>query len=415
LKRATLAKLRQEAAPVESAVLGRFLPEWHGLSDRSSGPAGLEEAIGQLEGLPLPWSAIAQVLLPERVADFRLDMLDMLAASGVVVWVGAGPLGMRDGRVVLFRRDRAEVLLDPPPPCDPPGPLHEKILSHLQARGASFTLELTRLDGDVTLVELESALWDLVWAGQITNDTFLPLRNLGRRARPLGRRGRPKTSGGRWSLVRDLVSEASSPTERALARSQMLLERYGVVSREAAVADEIPGGFKAVYDVLKTMDEAGRVRRGYFVEGLSATQFAYPGAVERLRAERERVSDVETRALAAIDPANPYGNLLPWPQTSAETSRRPRRVSGAWVILCGGRLAAYVHTGGRGLLTFEPMQDKDIAGAVAGALRDLVRHTRRSLRLSRIDGEPAAKSSYASMLKSAGFRTDYNDLVAENW
>jgi ATP-dependent Lhr-like helicase len=195
----------------------------------------------------------------------------------------------------------------------------------------------------------------------------------------------------------------------------MLLERYGIVSREAALADEIPGGFKVVYDVLKTMDEAGRVRRGYFVEGLSATQFAYPGAVERLRAERERDSDIETRTLAAVDPANPYGNLLPWPQTSAETSRRPRRVSGAWVILYGGRLAAYVHTGGRGLLTFEPMRDGEAARAVAESLRDLGRHMRRSLRLSRIDGDPAAKSSYASVLKSSGFRTDYNDLVAENW
>jgi ATP-dependent Lhr-like helicase len=218
LKRATLAKLRHEVAPVESAVIGRFLPEWHGLGDRLGGSTRLEEAIAQLEGLALPWTAIAKTLLPERVVDFRLDMLDVLAASGVVVWVGAGQLGMNDGRVILYRRDRAELLLDPPPPYDPPGPLHEKILSHLQGRGASFTLELTRLDGSVSLAELESALWDLVWAGQITNDTFLPLRNLGRRARPVGRRGRPKTLGGRWSLVRDLVNEASSPTERALAR-----------------------------------------------------------------------------------------------------------------------------------------------------------------------------------------------------
>jgi ATP-dependent Lhr-like helicase len=195
----------------------------------------------------------------------------------------------------------------------------------------------------------------------------------------------------------------------------MLLERYGVVSREAALADEIPGGFKAVYDVLKTMDETGRVRRGYFVEGLSATQFAYPGAVERLRAERDKQNEVNTRALAAVDPANPYGNLLPWPQAIAETSRRPRRVSGAWVILYSGKLAAYVHTGGRGLLTFEPLQDGEVAQAVAGTLREIVQHTRRSLRLSRIDGEPAAKSPLASLLKSIGFRTDYNDLVAEYW
>jgi ATP-dependent Lhr-like helicase len=195
----------------------------------------------------------------------------------------------------------------------------------------------------------------------------------------------------------------------------LLLERYGIVSREAALADEIPGGFKAVYDVLKTMDEAGRVRRGYFVEGLSATQFAFPGAVERLRAERERLTEAETRILAAVDPANPYGTLLPWPQTRAETRRSPRRISGAWVILLGGKLTVYVHTGGRGLLTFAPMQDREVARAAAAGLRELVRHTRRSLRLARIDGEPAAKSHFASLLKEAGFRTDYNDLIAENW
>jgi ATP-dependent Lhr-like helicase len=411
LKRATLAKLRQEAAPVDSAVLGRFLPEWHELGEAS----GLEEAVARLEGLALPWSSISKSLLPERVASFRLDMLDMLAASGAVVWIGAGRLGANDGRVILFRRDRAALLLETPPPYAPPTSLHEKVLMHLDKRGASFTLELMRLDEDASLGELESALWDLVWAGQITNDTLLPLRNLGRRARPGRWRGQPKTLGGRWSLVRDLMDESRSPTERALARCQILLERYGIVSREAALADEIPGGFKAVYDVLKTMDENGRVRRGYFVEGLSATQFAYPGAVERLRTRRDKDSDASTRLLAAVDPANPYGSLLPWPQTSAETRRRPRRISGAWVILHGGRLAAYVHTGGMGLLSFEPMQDGEVVRAVGESLRGLASRYRRSLRLTRIDGEPATKSPFATVLKESGFRPNYNDLVAENW
>lgn len=412
LKRRTLAKLRHEVAPVDSAVLARFLPEWHGLDDPQRGPRRLEEVIAQLEGLALPWSALSKILLPDRVVDFRLEMLDMLSASGTVVWVGAGSLGLADGRVILYRRDRARALLESPPAYQPSGVLHERILSHLARRGASFTVELVRLASEASLKELESALWDLVWAGQITNDTLLPLRELGRSVR--AHRLRPSRSfGGRWSLVQDLIDNSVSPTERALARSQMLLERYGIVSREAAAADELQGGFKAVYDVLKTMDESGRVRRGYFVEGLSATQFAYPGAVERLRAARSQETAPAVRTVAAVDPANPYGTLLPWPETSAETSQRPRRVFGAWVLLHAGRPALYVHTGGRGILTFDIMQEPDISAAVARTLRELPGRIRRSLRLSRIDGAPAAQSGYAAVLESVGFRRDFHDLVAD--
>ena len=411
LKRRTLAKLRHEVAPVEAAVLGRFLPHWHGLDGKRGGPERLEEVVAQLEGLALPWSSLSRVLLPERVNGFRMEMLDMLSASGAVVWIGAAPLGMNDGKVILFRRERVKDLLEPPLPYEPASPLHEAILEHLQTRGASFSMELQRVSPEAKPQELQDALWDLVWVGQITNDTFLPLRSLGKRPRRSRRPGLTKKVEGRWSMVRDLLDDDVTLTERAYSRAQMLLERYGVVSREAAMADDLPGGFKSIYGVLKAMEEAGRLRRGYFVEGLSATQFAYPGAVERLRASRTDKEEDEIRALPAVDPANPWGSLLPWPETSSGNGQRARRVPGAWIVLRGGSPALYVHLGGRALVSFELMQSGATASAVISELVRLTRYTRSSLRLARIDGAPAAKSPLGAQLLAAGFFTDYNDLV----
>jgi ATP-dependent Lhr-like helicase len=272
-------------------------------------------------------------------------------------------------------------------------------------------MELQRLLSGTKPQELQEALWDLVWAGQITNDTFLPLRIMGKRPRRSRRPGRTNKVEGRWSMVRDLLDEDTAPTERAYARAQMLLERYGIVSREAAVADDLPGGFKSIYGVLKAMEEAGRLRRGYFVEGLSATQFAYPGAVERLRASRSEKEEDEIRTLPAVDPANPWGSLLPWPETSSGNTQRPRRVPGAFVILRGGVPAMYVHLGGRAILTFESIQSESAARALVSELAALTGHTRSSLRVARIDGEPAAHSYLCTPMLSTGFFTDYNDLV----
>jgi ATP-dependent Lhr-like helicase len=396
---------------VESSALGQFLPRWHGLDKKEGGPGRLEEAIAQLEGLALPWSALSKVLLPARVRDFRLDMLDMLAASGAVVWIGAGPLGQSDGRIVLCRRDHATALVDPSPDYEPPGELHSSILQHLGDRGASFMMELQRLTPTPTIAELEEALWDLVWAGQITNDTFLPLRTLGRRTRRPRRPGSAKTPGGRWSLVRDLIDTEVTPTERAYTRAQVLLERYGVVSRETALAEDLPGGFKTIYGVLKAMEEAGRVRRGYFVEGLSATQFAFPGAVERIRASRSDEMARDEHLLSAVDPANPWGSLLSWPESNRPKTQRPRRIPGAWILVVNGQPVFWTHPKGRTLLSFEAMKDNDTSLRAVEALMELSRRKRSSLRLARIDGEPATESRYSERFREAGFFTDYHDLV----
>ncbi|MDJ0892611.1 MAG: DEAD/DEAH box helicase [Gammaproteobacteria bacterium] len=421
LKRLTLAKLRRTVAPVDAQALGSFLPRWHGIQGERQGPDRLLEVIGQLQGLPLPWSSLNSTILPQRVTGFTPDLLDMASATGLLVWVGCSALGSGDGRIALYRRDQAGLLLRAAP-YSSPGAIHEQILTHLAHRGASFLMQLedavhqghSRPDHE----EFTAALWDLVWSGQITNDTFAPLRSLGRR-RSRSHRGHT-LAGGRWSLVSTLIQEASD-TEKALAQTRVLLERYGVVSREMAQFENLPGGFGPLYRVLKTMEDAGKVRRGYFVEGLSGAQFGHVGAVDRLRAARPDpdpvgpCADEDVLTLAAVDPANPYGAVLPWPANGANDEGRPRRVPGAWVILVDGKAVLYLGPGGRQLLTF-PETAGEQRGELKAALRalhQLPRGARRGLlTIRKIDGVPVNESPHLELLRECGFERDYRGVTA---
>jgi ATP-dependent Lhr-like helicase len=410
LKRRTLEKLRKQAAPVEPAVLGRFLSAWQGLEDRGRGLKRLEEVIARLEAIPLPWSSWIETILPQRVEDFRIEMLDMLSASGAIVWVGADALGNRDGRIAFYRRERAPLLLLPPAPIEPRSELERRILEHLTRRGASFEIELAPRAEDLSLEALEETLLRLMWEGRITNDTFFPLRNLGKSRSRRGRKRAPlpKYAGGRWSLVEGLLDPSISDTERAHAWVTTLLERYGLVSRAAALFEELPGSYASIYPVLREMEERGRLRRGHFVEGLAGSQFALAGAVERLRAHRQS-SAVETRALLAVDPANPYGSILPWPETG--TGARPRRVPGAWVVLHRGALALYMEKGGRTLLTFEPFSDPGIARPVLETLTRLPRRRPHRLRIASIDEKSPVGSPHFEILRELGFFREASTMV----
>ena len=421
LKRRTLARLRREVAAVDAPTLARFLPRWHGLVDPPRTGERLLEVVAQLEGLALPWSSLSLELLPQRVSGFRLEDLDLLAATGQVVWIGRGALGPRDGRVALYRRERlAELLAAEDLSPAPSEGLAADLLAHLEQRGACFLVELERAlraeHPDLAAREVELALWDLVWSARVTNDTFQPLRTFGR-APQRGRgawRGSP--AGGRWSSVAGLVANAPSATERALARARALLERYGVVSREAAVADELPGGFGPLYRVLREMEDAGRVRRGWFVEGLSGAQFASPGALDRLRAARLDEDapgrEVEVVALAALDPAQPYGALLPWPECASEAAP-PRRVAGACVALADGRPAWYLGASRRRLTLFPSAVAPDSAAfrAALRALASLPRRGRKRLELDSIDGRPALESPHLEHFLASGFQRDYTALI----
>jgi ATP-dependent helicase Lhr and Lhr-like helicase len=440
VKRRTIAKLRGQVAPVDPETLARFLPAWHRAGSEKH--ERLEDVIVQLEGIPLSYRDLVRTILPARLRAFRPEQLDELGTMGWLVWVGHSPLRSDDGRIQLFRRERVDRLLIPPTHDELPeelGDPHRVLLDHLAGRGASFHAELAARLPDLPGDRVLAALWDLAWAGLVTNDTFAALRSLAVRSRRPGpgrsavegvgpRDGvRPRRSGrtrswrpvgrapsaiggasGRWSLVRDLVPVHTTiaPTERAAAWASTLLDRHGIVFRETAAVEALGGGFSSVYQVLRSLEEAGKVRRGYFVEGLGGAQFAYPGIVDRLRRVRDGAGGGETVALAATDPANAYGWLLPWPELRG-TGRGAARATGAVVVLVDGCPVLYLDRRGRRLRTFEGADDETIDRALP-RLRDVARtHPRRALSLEEVDGEPAFRSALKPSLEAAGFVSDY--------
>ncbi|MFL5916778.1 MAG: DEAD/DEAH box helicase [Gaiellaceae bacterium] len=397
LRRASLAALRREVEPVEQASLGRFLPSWHGIDRRAS----LREALVPLQALALPVALWEAELLPRRVPDYRPEQLDQLCASGELVWVGAGL-----DRVAAFFRDDAPLLGRPSAAAPPDGPAHDAIRAALTG-GALFWSDLLA----ATVLEAETALpalWDLVWSGEATNDSWSPLRaerryqppRPDRRARRFSRTRahRPTATQGRWSLAAALF-EGAEPDRRALA--ELLLERHGVVTRDAVRAEGISGGYSAVYGELRALETLGSCRRGYFVEGLGGAQFALGGAVERLRELRPREEDEpEPLVLAAADPAQPYGAVLPWPKRAGA---RAARVAGAHVVLLGGEPALFVERGGRSLVPLREPDEDWLRPALAALVGFVRRGGAKRLGVERFDSEPVAETIAIPLLVEAGF------------
>jgi ATP-dependent Lhr-like helicase len=396
LRRASLAALRKEVEPAEQATLGRFLPSWHGVDRRAS----LREALVPLQALALPVGLWEADILPRRVSGYRPELLDQLCATGEVVWAGAGL-----DRVALYFREDAGVLGQVPAAPPPDLEVHELIRRTLGG-GAVFWHDLLA-ESQAESSDALAALWDLVWAGEVTNDAWQPLRagrrygipKPERRPRRFSRHRATATTAtqGRWSLTGRLFEGA--PDRRALA--ELLLERQGIVTRDGVRAEGIQGGYGAVYGELKALETLGLCRRGYFVEGLGGAQFALGGAVERLRELRPREDDeAEPLVLAAADPAQPYGAVLPWPKRAGA---RAARVAGAYVVLLAGRPALFVERGGRSLV---PLRDPDEEW-LRVAFRALVDHarrfTRKRLAVERFDGEPVSESEALPLLIEAGF------------
>jgi ATP-dependent Lhr-like helicase len=348
---------------------------------------------------------IERDVLRARVPGYRPALLDQLVSMGEVVWVGRGPLGPGDGRVALYLRQDAPRLVAEPLEA-PDGELHYKLRDHLGRRGASFFRDLYMAAGGGDQDGILDALWDMVWAGEVTNDTFAPLRLLGSPSRK-GSGGRRPTmlrlnqprASGRWSLVQDLLEGAPPPTERLYSQAGTLLQRHGVLTRESVVGEGWTGGFAALYPVLRAMEEAGKIRRGYFVDGLGGSQFALPGAVDRLRGLRE--PDGRVLAIAATDPANPYGTVIPWPDGEG----RMARAAGAFVVLDSGDLRLYLERGGRSLLTRGEIRPEHLRALVAAATRA------GKVEIQRVDGTATRQSPLAPILSEAGFGASPRGMV----
>ncbi|MGI9625662.1 MAG: DEAD/DEAH box helicase [Longimicrobiales bacterium] len=417
IKRRTLAKLRGQVAPVSRQVMARFLPRWHEVGVLRRNDRALEEAVARLEGLPISRKEMDRLILPARVPDYRKERLDELGAMGWLVWVGRGSLGPEDGRVALYRRDRVGRLLEPPLPLEEIDDLsedHARVYEHLSQRGASFLPELSSGLADIPAPDLADLMWELIWAGQITNDSMAGVRALRMLRRSRGKRARRTLLvPGRWSLVADLVDPTVSDTERAHSRAVSLLERHGVVTREAATVEGGRGGFSAIYRVLREMESAGKVRRGYFVEGLGGAQFAFPGTIDRLRRIKQLDGTSDVHVLSATDPANPYGWMMPWPAFTSEEGRGPRRVTGGSVVLVSGHPVLFLDRNGKRIRTAADTSEEALDAAL-DALPQLARRSkRRALTVEEVDGERANKSPLGPKLRARGFTPDYRGLRME--
>ena len=469
LRRASLAALRKEIEPVDERALTAFMPSWQGvdrwrsgsesLADRGSrrSPIGggverLREVLVPLQGLALAVAAWERDVLRCRTGSYSPAWLDSLCASGEIVWVGAGSLGRDSGRVALYFREDAALLGRPPGASgEPPAGSEHALLRERLAAGPCFFTDLLA-ELEVPAPVLTQALWDLVWVGEVTNDAWAPLRasrltlaahGVTAPARPragglrAGRRfGGPSLRGGRfgasaqvqgrWSLTTTIFDgevpasgapdggghpkgtrQPGDPHQRRRALAELLLERYGVLTREQVLAEGVVGGFSALYGALSELETLGVCRRGYFVEGLGGAQFALPGAVERLRAGRSDPKGVAL-VLAAVDPAQPYGATLPWPRRDGQT-RRPARVAGAYVVFVDSNPVLYLERGGRGIVTLAtgsaPGQEGEPLDVALRALAEAARAGRVDrIALERVDGEPAIGSALKPLLVELGFR-----------
>jgi ATP-dependent helicase Lhr and Lhr-like helicase len=424
VRQRSLARLRHEVEPVGTAALGRLAVTWHGLGLRRAGLDALLDAVEHLQGAPVPASLFEREILPARVEGYTPADLDVLTGAGEITWVGQEALGERDGRIAVYLSDHLPSLLPPARPLPEIGDRARAVCEFLRREGASFFPTIHAAAGGGYPRDTVDALWDLVWLGLVTNDTFHALRAFTlpparhrrrheRSAQPFrSRRLTPPAAEGRWSLVEARAGARATPTAWAAATASQLLARHGIVTREAVAVENLPGGFSAVYDVLKAMEEAGRIRRGYFVAGLGAAQFALPAAVDLLRSSRDEPEVPQTVFVAATDPANPYGAILKWPALApaadGTAGRGPTRSVGAGVVLVNGVLAAYIGRADRQFLTFLPEDEPGRSLAAREVARVLFHlatggSDRDGMLIAEIDARPAAEHPLAPFLLDAGF------------
>ena len=424
IRRASLAALRGEIEPVDQVTLAKFLPAWQGIDRFTPAGAGvdrLREVLGPLQGVALTPTVWERDVLPRRIGAWSPAWLDEICSSGEVVWIGAGSLG-GTGRVTLCFRDDAALIGPPARKGDPPASeAHDAVRERLRAGACFFSDMIASIELATDVVH--DALWDLVWAGEATNDAFAPLRSgrislatKARQERPSMRlrRGsralpRPQVQG-RWSLTETLFTNAPSPSERLRAQAELLLERHGVVTREAVLGEGIPGGFSSLYGQFCDLETLGVARRGYFIEGLGGAQFALPGAIERLRAQRAEL-DERALVIAATDPAQAWGSVLKWP-ARADGRRAPSRTAGAFVVLVGGNPVLQLERGAKALALCVDIDDPRLPTAIEALAEYVASGKIRRIALEKVDGAPAVGSQLEPLLVESGFRQGPTRLIA---
>jgi len=425
LRMRSLAAIRGSVEPVPPAAFARFLPEWQHLGRPLEGIDGVATVIEQLAGVPIPASAWESLVLPQRVRDYAPAMLDELTSSGEVIWAGHGALPGRDGWVSLHPADLAPFTVPFAEEGPAEGSLEAQLLAALASGGAYFAAQLRESTGAENEASVVEALWNLAWAGQVTNDTFAPIRSLlsgGSQAHKVARRAprtrtfrgmslarpastpRPLNVGGRWSLLPEAETD---PARRATVAAGLLLDRYGVVTRGSVQSEGMPGGFAQAYRVLAGFEEAGHCRRGYVIEKLGAAQFAASATIDRLRtfAGLTDPPPRTARTLAATDPANPYGAALGWPRLG-DVPHRPGRKAGALVVLVDGALALYLERGGKTVLAFTDDEDELRAATSDLAVTAKARRL-ETLTVEKVNGDgmygTTGGSLLGRLLQEAGF------------
>lgn len=400
LRRKTISKLSRQVEAVDRQQFARFLTSWQGVNtDKRSSMA---DTLRQLEGASLIASTFESGVLSSRTVNVRTE-LDSLLATGTVVWIGREPVGPRDGRVSFYMRENVPLLWSTGEAEHLQSTAHTAIVDHLTGHGASFFPELYQAIGGGDQGDALDALWDLVWAGQITSDSIGALRAFTTKGRrPAQRRhlpsATPPAATGRWYLTSTLLTHQPNPEERAIAVSNALVARYGIVTRDLVLTEGITGGFTGLYPALSGLEDVGQLRRGYFVEGLGGAQFGTPGSIDRLRMSVKHVSD-ENRVelLEAGDPANPYGSIFPWP----ESEGKPTRTAGATVATADGEATAWMDRAGKRVVLFS-----DELGVCANAIEDLARRHGRA-QIEVVDSTPLVDHPIAAALRERGFSAGY--------
>ncbi|MCH2109136.1 MAG: DEAD/DEAH box helicase [Polyangiaceae bacterium] len=441
LKRLSLQKLRGTIEPVPQSTLQHFALDWHQLKGealtslkdtpfqdfaKKERPGGLElllDTVERLEGIPLPGETLESEILPRRLAYVASD-LDQLCMAGEVLWQGVRGTTPQTGRIALYLSEHFADFARRPAPLE--GELYDAIRGTLAGSGGVFFQDISSAVKGFSH-DLFDALWQLIWNGEVSNDTLMPLRRLiaartskkihqGRRPQRGSRRQRhphartPGTEGRFW-LVSERFQNKAPELRTRIKETEQLLRRHGVLTRESLSMEEKLGGFSSVYPVLKVMEERGQIRRGFFVEGLGATQFATDGAESRLR-ELKSPPTQEVQELAATDPANLYGSVIKWPEN---LTGRASRSAGCRVFLSNGELVGFLTRSQKKLLTNfsdDPAQQrKEEEALVYGLILFLHHDQRSSYLLEEVNGVNANDSALLPALQRAGFRKQRAGLL----